>query len=103
MLLAIILISAGCIVKRQSRFTSNHIIPGMTKYEVVNLYGKPYKISSALDNNHTLHESLYYKEIIYVGRWYEVNNILRFENSVLKSLEQGEEQLLYRDSPLIVK
>lgn len=102
-LLVSIIISAGCAVQRQSKFTSDNIKSGMTKEAVFNLYGKPYKESSSTDANQTLHESLYYKEHLYLGRWYEVNNILRFENSVFKSLEQGEEQLLDKDRQVIVR
>jgi hypothetical protein len=93
----------GCAVQRTSRFTSDRIKPGMTKEEVIALYGKPYKESTFTDNNNVLHEDYYYKEQLFVKRWYEVNNILHFENAILRSLEQGEEKLLYKNSQVIVK
>ena len=40
---------------------------------------------------------------LFLGRWFEVNSILHFENSQFKSLEQGKERLLYRDSQVVVK
>lgn len=101
--LVLMIISAGCVVQRQSKFTSDLIKSGITKEAVVSLYGMPYKESSSIDNNQTLHESLYYKEHLYLGRWYEVNSILHFEDSVFKSLEQGEEQLLDKDPQVIVR
>ncbi len=102
-LLALTIISMGCAVQRQTKFTSDHIKPGMTKEAVLALYGKPYKESSATDSNQILNEDFYYKEQLYLGRWYEVNSILHFENSVFKSLEQGKERLLYKDHQVIVK
>lgn len=75
----------------------------MTKEAVIALYGKPYKESSSIDNDQNLHESLYYKEQLFLGRWYEINSILHFENSAFKSLEQGKEQLLDKNSQVIVK
>jgi hypothetical protein len=102
-LFALTIISVGCTVQRQSKFTSDVIKPGMSKEAVIALYGKPYKESSSSDNNKALQESFYYKEILFLGRWYEVNNILHFEDSVLKSLEQGEEQLLDKGRQVIVR
>jgi hypothetical protein len=93
--------SLGCAVQRQSRFTTNQIQPGMTKEAVIARFGKPYKESSSMDRRKIFHEKLYYKEQVYLGRWYEVNSILHFENSVFKSLEQGDEQVLYNDNRVV--
>ena len=93
----------GCVIQRQSKFTSDEVKLGMTKEAVVALHGKPYKESSSTDKNNTLHENLYYKEHLWLKRWYEVNSILHFENSVFKSLEQGKEQLLDKDLRVIVR
>jgi hypothetical protein len=102
-LFAITLFLLGCTAQRQSKFTSESIKQSMNKDAVIALYGKPYKESSTIESNLTLCEKLYYKEILFLGRWYEVNTILHLENSVLKSIEQGEEQLLYKDQQIIVK
>lgn len=75
----------------------------MTKEAAIALYGKPYKESSSIDNSQVLHESLYYKEQIFIGRWYEINSILHFENSSFKSLEQGKEQLLDKNSQVTAR
>jgi len=100
-LLTLIITSIGCSVQRQTKFTSDRIKAGMTKDAVIALYGKPYKENVSTDNNRILHESLYYKEQLFLGRWYEVNSILHFENSLFKSLEQGKEQLLYKDQTIV--
>ena len=102
-LLTLTLISIGCAVQRQSKFTSKPIKVGMTKEAVITLYGRPYKESSSIDNSQNLLETLYYKEHIFLRRWYEVNSILYLENSVLKSLEQGKEQLLDKNRQVIVR
>lgn len=102
-LLMLALASFGCSVQRQTKFTSDAIKPGMTKEAVVSKYGKPYKVSSSIDKNQISHEDLYYKEQLYLGRWYEVNSILHFENSLFVSLEQGKERLLYKDAQVISK
>jgi len=101
--LALLIISVGCAVQKQSKFTSSQLKAGMTKENIIGLYGKPYKESASIDNNQTLHETLFYKEQLYLGQWYEINNILHFENSVFKSLEQGKEQLLYQDNHVLAK
>ena len=100
-LLTLTIISIGCTVQRQSKFTADSIKLGMTKEAVIALNGKPYKESASTDNNQTLKESLHYKEILFLGRWYEINSILHFENSIFKSLEQGEEQLLNKDKVIV--
>lgn len=102
-LLMISVIVFGCAVQRQSQFSSNAIKGGMTKEAILAKYGRPYKESSSIDSNHTLYENLHYKEQVYLGRWYEVNSILHLENSIFKSIEQGKEQLLYKDAKVIVK
>ena len=45
-----------------------------------------------------LHETLYYKE--FMGMWYAVNTIFRFEDSVLVAQEQGDEERLYQSGRL---
>ncbi|WP_343691585.1 hypothetical protein [Chitinophaga sp.] len=94
LLLIVTVITCSCTVQKQSRFTTDRIKPGMTKEAVIALYGKPYKESTFTDSNHVVHEHLYYKEHIWVRNWYEINNILHFQNSVLQSLEQGDEHLV---------
>lgn len=100
----LLLFAIGCTVQRSSKFTSEKVKPGMTKKEVIALYGKPYKQSTSIDSNHVLHEDYYYKEQLFLrSKWYEVNNILHFQNEVLTSLQQGEEKLLYQNDRIMVK
>lgn len=101
LLITLTLISIGCAVQRQSKFTTVPIKIGMTKDAVIALYGRPYKESLSIDKSQNVLETLFYKEHMFLGRWYEVNSILYLENSVLKSLEQGKEQLLYKNRQVI--
>lgn len=93
----------SCKVQHQTKFTTERLIPGMTKEAVVTMYGKPYKESSSFDKNGVYIEEWHYKEEIYVHGWYEINNILYFENGTFKYLKQGKESPSYRDMPSIIR
>ncbi|PWK75990.1 hypothetical protein LX99_03724 [Mucilaginibacter oryzae] len=101
-LFLLVILFAGCKVQRQTRFTSDKLIPGMNKNEVLEIYGKPYKESSDKDGNGNRQEAWYYKEQLYVGKWYEVNHVLHFENDKFKSLEQGKESPLFKDTVVTI-
>lgn len=73
-----------------SRFTSETVRLGMTKEQFVEQFGRPFKESFFRDEHGVLHETLYYKE--FMGSWYAVNTLFRFEDSVLVAQEQGDEE-----------
>jgi hypothetical protein len=74
---------------------SDNYKQGMTKTEFISLQGMPYKESFYYDKDNILHEDLYYKDVIYLQIWYEINYICHFEDSILISIEQKEEKRLY--------
>lgn len=78
--------------------TSDKIKPGMSKAELISIFGKPYKSAFFYDKDKILHETLYYKEQLYIMTWYSVNTIFHFENSILISQEQGNESLTFDNS-----
>ena len=78
--------------KVQSIFVNDQINPGMNKSELVHLFGKPYKESFSFDDKKILHETLYYKEELYIGRWFFIDTAFHFENSILVSKEQEKEE-----------
>ena len=51
-----------------SRFTSETVRLGMTKEKFVEQFGQPFKESFFRDENGVLHETLYYKEFMEIGR-----------------------------------
>ena len=71
---------------------------GMTKEQFVEQFGRPFKESFFRDEHGVLHETLYYKE--FMGSWYAVNTLFRFEDSVLVAQEQGDEERLYSSGRL---
>jgi hypothetical protein len=76
---------------------SDKVKPGMSKTDFISIFGKPYKSSFFYDKNKILHEDLYYKEQLYIETTYMVNTIFHFENSVLISQEQGDENRTYSE------
>ena len=81
-----------------SRFTSETVRLGMTKEQFVEQFGRPFKESFFRVEHGVLHETLYYKE--FMGSWYAVNTLFRFEDSVLVAQEQGDEERLYSSGRL---
>lgn len=77
---------------------SDKVKPGMSKAELISIFGKPYKTSFFYDKDKILHEDLFYKEELYIKKWYMINTIFHFENSTLVSQEQGNEELPYDSS-----
>ncbi len=97
LLLLIPFLLLACSVQRASNLSAGTIKPGMTKAEVTSLHGKPYKESFNYDANKVLHEDLYYKENIYIHKWYEITSVLHFENTKLVSMEQEKEKRIYSE------
>lgn len=87
---------AGCSVARQSRFSSQSVTVGTDKKDVVAKFGTPYKTGFHEDANQVSYEDWYYKENLFIKKWYEVTTILHFKNSKLVSMEPGEENPLYK-------
>ncbi len=77
-----------------SKFTSENVKLGMSKEEFILKFGKPFKESFMIDGNKVRHDVLYYKEAM--GYQYVLNTIFRFENDILVSQEQGNEEKLYK-------
>jgi hypothetical protein len=74
---------------------SDKVKPGMSKAELISIFGKPYKSSFFYDKDKILHEDLYYKEQLYIKGWYMINTTFHFEDSKLISEEQGNEESMY--------
>ncbi|MGC4232776.1 MAG: hypothetical protein QM594_07335 [Niabella sp.] len=90
-------ILAGCAIQRTSKFTLDTINSCISKEEVIAVAGKPYKQTFHYGADSSLYETYYYKEPIWKSNWFEVNNMLRFKNGKLESLEQGREKHLYTE------
>lgn len=86
--LGCVAMTKSMITPNQSAFTSEKIKPGMTKTEFVDKFGKPYK-QAFYYQGPVLHETLYYKEI---STWYVINTMFNFEDSILVSQVQGDEE-----------
>lgn len=99
MLLTAFLISS-CATTYNSRFTSAEVKPGISTQAVIARFGKPFK-KSFEQMGDVLYEDYYYKETVYKDSWFEINNILHFQNGKLVSLEQGEEKKLYQPAPVV--
>jgi len=76
---------------------SDKVKPGMSKADFISLFGKPYKTGFYFDKDKVLHEDLYYKEQLYIQTWYMINTVFHFENSVLISQEQGDENRTFSE------
>jgi len=76
---------------------SDKVKPGMSKAELISIFGKPYKSGFYFDKNKVLHEDLYYKEQLFIETWYMINTVFHFENSILVSQEQGDENRTYSE------
>ncbi len=96
LILVLSLTLAGCSVARQSRFSSQSVSVGMNKKDVIAKFGTPYKTGFRVDTNQVSYEDLYYKENLFIEKWYEVTTILHFKNSKLVSMEPGEENPFYK-------
>lgn len=81
--------------KVQSIFVTDQIKPRMNKKELVDLFGKPYKESFFFDEKKILHETLYYKEELYIGMWFFIDTTFHFEDGILVSKEQEKEERLF--------
>lgn len=85
----ILLSSCGTVTK----FTSQSVQIGMSKYVVLDHFGTPYKTEIYKDGDDTV-ETYYYKESVFSrnsGGPVTITNILNFTNDKLESLQQGEE------------
>lgn len=64
--------------------------PEMTKENVKKIMGEPYKISFTNNEKQEFIEDLYYKNSIYIEKWYVITYQCVFVNDRLKSLIQKE-------------
>ena len=70
---------------------------GMSKEQVTQICGKPFKISAKYDKEQNLQEILYYKEKTWDdGGWSwsttVTNHMFVFKNGILIAIEQGDEE-----------
>ena len=91
----------GCSVARQSQFVSQSVTLGTDKKDIKAQFGAPYKIGFRKDVNLTAYEDWYYKENLFIEKWYEVTTILHFQNDKLVSVEPAEEAPLYNHKTLV--
>jgi len=78
-----------------SKIQTSTIHPGMTKGEVIQQLGKPYKTSFYLSEDSILYETLYYKELLVkVTGQSALISALKFKNNSLISLNQNREHEL---------
>ncbi len=94
--ICIVLMMLSCAFKRTTEL-SNKVSLGMSKNRVIQICGKPYKISARRDRANNLEEVLFYKEKTWDdGFWSSsttiTNHIFIFKNGELVAIEQGEEE-----------
>jgi len=94
-------ILSSCSVAKQSKFISQNVSLGTYKEDVKNKFGNPYKIGLYKDNDQVVREDWFYKENLFVEKWYEITTILHFQNNKLISVEPGKETPLYNHKVLI--
>jgi hypothetical protein len=76
---------------------SSKVSLGMTKKEVIQKCGKPYKQTAKYDTEKNLQEILFYKEKTWDDAGWSwsttvANHMLVFKNGVLIAIEQGDEE-----------
>lgn len=91
----------SCASTQQSTLVKNNIQLNMSKSQVEEKLGKPFKIESKQSESYTRIDSFYYKESLWTGNEYvTIENVLIFENDILVEIKQGEEIV---DNPIIIK
>ena len=86
----------GC---KTTAVLSTKVSLGMTKEQVIQICGTPFKTAAQLDSLGNTQEILYYKEKIYdfkLDSYITVNHLFCFTNEKLVAIKQGDEQV--RDS-----
>lgn len=91
-LIIILLFLTSCITSKESAIVKNNIQPGMDRFNVEQKLGKPFKISSSKNLSGSKIDSLFYKEPLWTGSNHvTIENILIFEDNLLKEIAQGKE------------
>ena len=82
----------GC---KTTAVLSSKVSLGMTKGNVIQVCGTPFKTAAQLDSLGNTQEILYYKERIYdfKGGYITVNHLFCFTNEKLVAIKQGDEQV----------
>ena len=93
--LVTILLLTGCFATKTT--LSRKVELGMTKEQVINICGEPYKQAARYDAEQNLQEVYYYKEKTWDdGGWSwsttVTNHIFVFSNNILIAIDQGEEE-----------
>ena len=83
----------GC---KTTAVLSSKVSLGMTKAQVIQICGTPYKTAAQLDSLGGTQEILYYKEKIYdfkLDAFIAVNHMFCFSNEKLVAIKQDDEQM----------
>lgn len=95
----LIFIFLTCLIVGCKTYTvlSGKVSLGMSKQQVIQICGKPYKQSAKYDKEENLQEILYYKEKTWDdGGWSwsttTTNHLFVFKNGTLVAIEQGDEE-----------
>jgi hypothetical protein len=87
------LLFIGC---KTTAVLSSKVSLGMTKTQVIQICGTPFKTAAQLDSLGNTQEILYYKEKIYEFKsdsFTTVNHMFCFTNEKLVAIKQGDEQV----------
>ena len=87
-LFIVLLMTASCSGLSSRAFTSEHIVPGMSKEQVVLKFGKPDRESFMKGDDNILYESLYYTKFERRGVVAYYDYILDFKNGSLVAMRQ---------------
>lgn len=90
----VVIIMNSCVhIQQTSMFNSESVREGMTREEIIENFGKPYKEDFKRDSANVLSEQWYYKEVLFrgVAGWYELNSIFHLKDGKLVRYEMGDE------------
>ena len=97
LLLMLMLLTIALTACKTKALLGTKVNLGMTKEQVTQICGKPFKISAKYDKEQNLQEILYYKEKTWDdGGWSWsttiTNHMFVFKNGILVAIEQGDEE-----------
>lgn len=90
--LTVFLLSSCGLYKTSSRFVTD-ILPGITKKEFVRKYGEPFSRNVSYDENHVLHETLFYKELLFINTGVATTTAFHFKDGILINQELVKEEI----------
>ena len=97
LLLILLLLTISLTACKTKALLGTKVNLGMTKEQVTQICGKPFKVSAKYDKEQNLQEILYYKEKTWDdGGWSWsttiTNHMFVFKNGILVAIEQGDEE-----------